>query len=100
MSVLSGSVNLRDVNLKPSKANKLLSYLTLPFNLKAGMIGKLALKFSLLSLWSNPLELEVEELMVILGPNMGVVSHDESYIDDEDLDESYDENNMFNIFEH
>ena len=31
---------------------------------------------------------------------MSFMSHDESYIQDEDLDESYDSTNVFNIFEH
>ena len=37
---------------------------------------------------------------MILGPNLSFVSHDESYILDEGLNESYDSTNVFNIFEH
>ena len=42
----------------------------------------------------------MEELFLILGPNLSFVSHDESYINDEELDASYDSTNVFNIFEH
>ena len=84
----------------------------LPVSLKAGMIGNLQIKvrcflfmliyfqFSILSVWTNPLELTIDDLYLILGPNLSFVSHDESYIADEDLDESYDSTNVFNIFEH
>ena len=81
----------------------------LPVSLKAGMIGNLKIKvnllpnivqFSLLNLWNNPLELTIDDLFLILGPNLSFLSHDESYIADEDLDESYDSTNVFNIFEH
>jgi hypothetical protein len=54
----------------------------------------------MLSLWNNPLELIIDDLFVILGPNLSFVSHDESYIQNEELDESYDSTNVFNIFEH
>lgn len=42
--MLLGNINLSNVNLKPNKANKILSSMMLPFALKAGTIGKLDLK--------------------------------------------------------
>ena len=42
----------------------------------------------------------MEDVYLILGPNLSFVSHDESYIDDEEADASYDSTNVFNIFEH
>lgn len=85
----------------------------LPIALKAGMIGNLQIKvrmmsilliiekqFSILSFWSNPLEMTIDDLYIILGPNLNFASHDESYIVDDELDASYDSTNMFNIFEH
>ena len=68
---------MKSVNVKPNKANKLLSQMMLPFALKAGMIGRLNLKFNLLSFWSNPMDVEIDEVLIILGPNMNVISHDE-----------------------
>ena len=50
-------------------------------------------------MWSGPIEINIDDLFIILGPNHSVVSHDESYIE-QNLDESYDDSNMFNIFEH
>ncbi len=46
------------------------------------------------------MELTIDDLFLILGPNLNFVSHDESYIADEELDDSYDSTNVFNIFEH
>lgn len=48
------------------------------------------------------MEVNIEDLFIILGPNLTVVSHNESYIaeDQSALEDSYDEGNMFNIFEH
>ena len=53
-------------------------------------------------MWGGPIEILLEDLFIILGPNIAVVSHDESYIDHtaDNLNESYDSSNMFNIFEH
>ena len=42
----------------------------------------------------------MEDLYLILGPNISFISHDESYIVDEEADCSYDSTNVFNIFEH
>jgi hypothetical protein len=51
-------------------------------------------------MWNGPVEINIEDLFIVLGPNLSVVSHDESYIEenDQNLDESYDSSNMFNIF--
>ena len=39
-----GNINLKDVNIKPDKANEFLVSLSSPFALKAGMIGTLHAK--------------------------------------------------------
>ena len=41
------------------------------------MIGKLELKVNLLSMWTNPVNITIDDLSVIIGPNMKVVSHNE-----------------------
>lgn len=53
-------------------------------------------------MWNGPMEVNIEDLFIILGPNLSVVSQNESYIEEDqnNLEESYDEGNMFNIFEH
>ena len=101
-SLYLGNINLTNVNLKPNKANKLLQSLMIPFALKAGTIGKLELKVSILQMWNGPVEIAIEDLFIILGPNLNVVSHDDSFIEENDhtVREPYDDSNMFNIFEH
>jgi hypothetical protein len=53
-------------------------------------------------MWNSPVEINIEDLFIILGPNYSIVSNDDSYIqeDDKHLNDSYDSSNMFNIFEH
>lgn len=54
-------------------------------------------------MWSGPVEVMIDDLFIILGPNINVVSHDESFIEDstdQAMLEGYDDSNMFNIFEH
>ena len=104
-----GNINLKHANIRPDEANRIIDGLMLPVALKAGMIGNLfidvnslikSLQFSLISLWTNPIIINMEDVYLILGPNLSFVSHDESYIDDEEADASYDSTNVFNIFEH
>ncbi len=45
-SIPLGSINLKDVNMRPDKINEHLAALNLPLSLKAGMIGKLQLTAS------------------------------------------------------
>jgi hypothetical protein len=35
-------------------------------------------------MWNGPVEINIEDLFIILGPNLSVVSHDESYIEEND----------------
>ena len=42
----------------------------------------------------------VEDLHLILGPNLGFMSHDSSFSEDSNADESYDEDNCYNIHTH
>ena len=44
VAILSGHIDLKDVNIRPDKANAIVQKLSLPVILKAGMIGKLTLK--------------------------------------------------------
>ena len=103
MSYLSGSINLQDLNLKQDMANKLIDSFGIPLQLKAGFIGKVKVSFSLLSFWSNPLEINIDDMHLVLGPSTFFRSNDESYIEEtpEDiLNMSYDSTNAFNVFEH
>ena len=91
------------MNIKPSKAEKLLQQLQLPFSLKAGTVGTLELKLSLMSMFSsdsNAIHISLENVFFIFGPSLRVVSKDDSYLQEgeKELLEPYDENNAFNIF--
>ena len=48
VALLSGSINLKDVNFKPEKLNMAFESLDLPFQVKAGMIGNLRIQVSIL----------------------------------------------------
>jgi len=103
MSYLSGAINLADLNLKQDMANKLIDSFGIPLQLKAGLIGKVRVSFSVLSFWSSPLEITVDDVYLVLGPSTFFRSNDESYIEEtpEDIQNmSYDSTNAFNVFEH
>ena len=53
-------------------------------------------------MWNGPIEVNIDELFIILGPSSSIASNDESYLEESEanLEDSYDESNMFNIFEH
>lgn len=67
------------------------------------MIEKVRVSFSVLSFWSSPLEITIDDVYLVLGPSTFFRSSDESYIEEsrEDLlNLSYDSTNAFNVFEH
>ena len=91
------------MNIKPNKAEKLLQTMQVPFSLKAGTVGQLEIKLSLMSMFSSDaqsLQLSLENVFFILGPSMRVISKDDSYLQEseQELLEPYDENNAFNVF--
>lgn len=36
-------------------------------------------------LWNNPIEIVIDDLYLIFGPNLSFLSHDESYIHDDEM---------------
>lgn len=84
-------------------ANRLIDSFGIPLQLKVGLIKSVKIKFSVLSFWTSPLQLEVDEVYLVLGPSTYFRSNDESYIEESQqdlLNQSYDSTNAFNIFEH
>lgn len=69
-----GEINLKGVNLKPDKANKLIQAAGVPFTLKAGTIGSLKIKVNYFTMFSTsttaPMEIMINDLFLILGPNL------------------------------
>ena len=78
----------------------------LPFSLKAGTIGQLQIKVNYFQMWArttstSAVELNIQDLFLILGPNLTQRSRDESFCQEEHEEElllPYDESNMFNVF--
>ena len=98
-----GSISLKQVNIKPNKAEKLLMNMNMPVALKAGTIGKLELKVGLMSMFSSDvpqIDVTLHDAYFILSPTMRMNSKDDSYLQEteEELLEPYDHNNCFNIF--
>ena len=73
---------MSDLNVRPDKVNAILHSLMVPFGLKAGMIGKLQIKVNVLQMWSGPIEVKIDELFAIVGPNTesSFMSHNDSYL--------------------
>ena len=68
VAVLSGAINFSNANFRPDKVNDLFAGLGLPFTLKAGLIGTLQVKYHYMSMLSNPVEITVDNLILVLGP--------------------------------
>jgi hypothetical protein len=63
-------------------ANRLIDSFGIPLNLKAGSISSVSVSFSLLSFWSSPLEVEIDEIYLLFGSSISYRSNDESYIEE------------------
>lgn len=103
MSFLSGSITLSDLHIKQDMANRLIDSFGIPISLKVGLIKNVNITFSILNFWSNPLELKVEDLYLVLGPSTFFRSNTDSYIEENSndlLNSSYDSTNAFNVFDH
>ncbi|OMJ70881.1 hypothetical protein SteCoe_31042 [Stentor coeruleus] len=68
IEVLSGLIELVNVNFKPAKVNELLMKKGQPIFLKCGLIGKLSIKYNYKNILSNPVEVVINELLVVFGP--------------------------------
>lgn len=68
VGLLSGHIDLVNVNFRPDKVNELLGSHGLPIHIKAGLIGKLRFKCHYSSFLSSPMEVELDELLLVFGP--------------------------------
>lgn len=68
VGLLSGNINLTNVNFKPDKVSELFVSQGFPLHLKAGIIGRLQLKFHNISLTAMPLHIIIDELLLVFGP--------------------------------
>ena len=97
-SLLKGNLTLKNINFRPDKVNALVEKMQLPISIKAGMIGSLELRFSLISWWNSPLRVAVDDLLFIVGPSLQDVSNPESFEEDSPH-APYSEDNMLSIFD-
>ena len=56
------------MNFRPDKVNELLETLGFPVQLKAGLIGRLKFKCHYTSFFSSPVEVDLNELLLVFGP--------------------------------
>ena len=82
VGLLSGHIDLVNVNFRPSKVNQLLGTLGFPVTLKAGLLGKLRLKCHYTSFLTSPIEVEIDELLLIFGPITQTAREDKNLIED------------------
>jgi hypothetical protein len=93
MSLLTGHIDLNNVNIKPDKVNEIFAQANMPIALKAGLISKLSIDLNIWRPFSDALKVTVEDMLFIIGPNISHISKDEDF--DHDLS-GYDENNPLN----
>ena len=78
----SEKINLKNAVLNHNRVNKALYDEKVPFRLKAGLIGRLTVKTSLLNLFSESVVLEIQDVHMVLGPNRDAMSVDADFSDD------------------
>jgi Vacuolar sorting-associated protein 13, N-terminal/N-terminal region of Chorein or VPS13 len=83
VGLLSGHIDLVNVNFRPDKVNQLLGALGLPIQIKAGLLGKLRLKCHYTSFFSSPVEVEIDELLLVFGPITHVAREEHTLFEDE-----------------
>lgn len=82
VGLLSGHIDLVNVNFRPDKVNQLLGSLGLPITIKAGLMGKLRLKCHYTSFLTSPIELEIDELLLIFGPITHIARENKNLFED------------------
>ena len=88
VGLLSGHIDLVNVNFRPDKVNQLLGVLGLPIQIKAGLLGKLRLKCHYTSFLSSPVEVEIDELLLVFGP-ITHIAREETPLFEEDSENSW-----------
>ena len=96
VALLSGAINFTNANFRPDKVNDLFAGLGLPFTLKAGLIGSLQVKYHYMSMLSNPVEITVDNLILVLGPVLCQQNDpDPLYMDSSSADEDIPPDKIF-----
>lgn len=83
VGLISGHIDLVNVNFRPDKVNQLLAVLGLPIQIKAGLLGKLRLKCHYTSFLTSPVEVEIDELLLVFGPLTHLAREENNLYEDE-----------------
>ena len=75
-------VNLKNAIINSGRVNQLLREKGVPIRLKAGMIGRLSVKTSLLALFSESVNIQLNDIHLILGPSKDMLSQDSDFSND------------------
>jgi len=75
----SEKVNVKNAIINSDRVNEALYEHEIPMRFKAGMIGKLSVKTSLLALFSESIKIEVNDIHIILGPNSDFFSEETDF---------------------
>ena len=95
VALLSGAINFSNANFRPDKVNDLFAGLGLPFTLKAGLIGSLQVKYHYMSMLSNPVEITIDNLIIVLGPVLCQQSEPDPLYMDSSADEDIPPDKIF-----
>lgn len=63
-------------------ANRVIDSLGVPISMKFGFIKNVKVSFSIISFWSSPLELDVSDVYLVMGPSTFFRSSEDSYIEE------------------
>lgn len=75
-------MKLKNAIINTERVNKELKKLNIPIRMKAGMIGMLSVKTSILNLFSESLKIELADIHIIFGPCRDHISDDNDFSKD------------------
>lgn len=75
-------INIKNAIINSKRVNQELYMDKMPLRLKAGMIGKISVKTSLLNLFSESVHIQLSDMHLVFGPSKDFMSKDEDFSDD------------------
>ena len=83
VAITKGQIKLQYLNLRPDSVNKKMDEKNIPFWIKAGLIKKISINFSVMNIIGEiPLEIKIDGLDIILNPSYKwIVKNKDSYVE-------------------
>ena len=83
LAITKGQIKLQYLNLRPDTINKKMDEKNIPFWIKAGLIKKINISFSVMNIIGEiPLEIKIDGLDIILNPSYKwIVKNKDSYVE-------------------